>query len=73
MLKRIGDHIGGNLWLWTGIGFAVAIAAGLARFRFGKDYYLGEIMTLAAMFGSCTLILISQIGLVHAPVPDDDD
>ena len=72
MIKTITGHVGSNLWLWTGIGFAVAIAAAFARNSIGKGYYLGEIITVAAMFAGTTMILISQRGM-PAPVATDDD
>ena len=54
------------------ITFGSGNIAAFARNSIGKGYYLGEIITVAAMFAGTTMILISQRGM-PAPVATDDD
>ena len=73
MYNAITSHITGHLWLWTIVGLGVSALAMLASASLGKGYYLAEIMTLGAMFGSTTMILASQKGMVHPAAMDDDE
>ena len=73
MLDTITGHIGRHLWLWTAIGLAVSVLAGLARSSLGNGYYLGEIITLAAMFAGTKMIIISQQGLPAPAVRGKDE
>ncbi|MFC7477174.1 hypothetical protein ACFQS7_22615 [Dankookia sp. GCM10030260] len=66
MFDAITSHIGRNLWLWTVIGLAVSLLGIIARNSLGNGFYLGEIISFAAMFAGITLILISQKGMAHA-------
>lgn len=72
MYKAFTGHVTGNLWLWTAIGLGIAVLAMFGIHSFGNSYYLAEILTLGAMFGATTMILISQKGMVHA-VPVEDE
>ena len=72
MLNSMTGHVGRNLWLWTAVSIAIAVAATLARNSVGKGYDLAEIITIAVMFAGTTMILISQRGM-PVPVAVDDD
>ena len=73
MYNAITGHIGNNLWLWTVIGLGISGLAILASGSLGKGYYLAEIITLGAMFGATTMILVSQKGMVYPTAVDDDE
>jgi hypothetical protein len=72
MYNTITGHIGNNLWLWTVIGLGISALAIVALGSLGKGYYLAEIITVSAMFGATTMILVSQKGMVYPAAVDDD-
>jgi hypothetical protein len=72
MYDAITGHITNNLWLWTAIGLGVSALGIVAMGSLGKGYYLAEIVTLSAMFGATTMILVSQKGMAHPAAVDDD-
>jgi hypothetical protein len=73
MYDAITGHITNNLWLWTAIGLGVSALGMVAMGSLGKGYYLAEIITLSAMFGATTMILVSQKGMVYPAAVDDDE
>ena len=72
MYNAITSHITGHLWLWTVVSLGISALAILAMASLGKGHYLAEIITLGAMFGGTTMILVSQQGMVHAAPAEDD-